>query len=153
MVKVPVYDRPGDLERPVMAQMLAFPVPVADGVVSPPLAPDAPAIDRTHLFRMTLGDHDLECEVLQLFDQQAGLLLARMAEADAAGVAALAHTLKGSARGVGAFGVARAAEAVEDAAKAKTSDKTGSAELVSAMSLLSSAIVDAHAAIAEILQA
>jgi HPt (histidine-containing phosphotransfer) domain-containing protein len=138
-----------------MAQMLAFPVPVADRVVSPPLAPDAQAIDRTHLFRMTLGDHDLECEVLRLFDQQAGLLLARMAEADAAGVAALAHTLKGSARGVGAFGVARAAEAVEDAAKAseKTSDKTGSAELPPAMSVLSSAIVDAHAAIAEILQA
>jgi HPt (histidine-containing phosphotransfer) domain-containing protein len=138
-----------------MAQMLAFPVPVADRVVSPPLAPDAQAVDRTHLFRMTLGDHDLECEVLRLFDQQAGLLLARMAEADTAGVAALAHTLKGSARGVGAFGVARAAEAVEDAAKAsdKTSDKTSSAELPPAMSVLSSAIVDAHAAIAEILQA
>jgi HPt (histidine-containing phosphotransfer) domain-containing protein len=136
-----------------MAQMLAFPVPVADRVVSPPLAPDAQAIDRTHLFRMTLGDHDLECEVLRLFDQQAGLLLARMAEADAAGVAALAHTLKGSARGIGAFGVARAAEAVEDAVKAKTSDKTGSAELPPALSVLSSAIVDAHAAIAEILQA
>jgi HPt (histidine-containing phosphotransfer) domain-containing protein len=151
MVKVPVYQGLGDLEHPAMAQMLAFPVPVADRVVSPPLAPDAQAIDRTHLFRMTLGDHDLECEVLRLFDQQAGLLLARMAEADASGVAALAHTLKGSARGVGAFGVARAAEAVEDAAK--TSDKTGSAELPPAMSVLSSAIVDAHTAIAEILQA
>ena len=136
-----------------MAQLLAFPVLVADKVVSPPLAPEAQVIDRTHLFRMTLGDHDLECEVLRLFDQQAGLLLARMVEADAAGIAALAHTLKGSAGGVGAFGVARAAEAVEAAAKTKTSDKTGAGELPPAMSVLSSAIVDAHAAIAEILRA
>ena len=43
-------------------------------------APAAPAaaIDRGHLARMTFGDRSLEREVLQLFDRQAGLLLARM---------------------------------------------------------------------------
>ena len=62
---------------------------------------------------MTLGERSLEREVLQLFDRQSTLLLARMRAADAGGVGALAHTLKGSARGIGAWRVARAAEAVE----------------------------------------
>jgi HPt (histidine-containing phosphotransfer) domain-containing protein len=130
-----------------MAEMLDFPLIVVDKVASPPLAPDAQPIDRAHLFRMTLGDHSLECEVLQLFDQQAGMLLARMGEADTAGVAALAHTLQGSARGVGAWGVARAAETLEIAARAKT------VELQSAMNMLSSATDEARRAIAELLRA
>ena len=130
-----------------MAEMLDFPVMVVDKVASPPLAPDAQPIDRAHLFRMTLGDHSLECEVLQLFDQQAGMLLARMGEADPAGVATLAHTLLGSARGVGAWGVARAAETLEIAARAKT------VELQSAMNMLSSATDEARRAIAELLRA
>jgi len=76
---------------------------------------DEPAIDQTHLFRMTLGDHGLEREVLALFDRQADLLLPRIRRGDPALAAASAHTLKGSALGIGAFGVARAAEAVEQA--------------------------------------
>jgi hypothetical protein len=96
---------------------------------------------------MTLGDHKLECEVLQLFDQQAGLLLARMGEADPAGVAALAHTLQGSARGVGAWGIARAAEALETAARGKT------VELQAAMNALSVATHETRRAIAELLRA
>jgi HPt (histidine-containing phosphotransfer) domain-containing protein len=130
-----------------MAQMLDFPVIVTDKVASPPLAPDAQPIDRAHLFRMTLGDHSLECEVLQLFDQQAGLLLARMVDADPAGVAALAHTLLGSARGVGAWGIARAAEALESAAKAKPAD------LQPAIDVLWSATDEARRAIALLLRA
>jgi HPt (histidine-containing phosphotransfer) domain-containing protein len=78
---------------------------------------DAPAaIDRTHLSRMTFGDAGLERELLQLFDRQAELLLARMRTGDAKAVGTLAHTLKGSALGVGAQPVAAAAEAVEQAA-------------------------------------
>jgi Hpt domain len=130
-----------------MADMLDFPVVVTDKVASPPLAPEAQPIDRAHLFRMTLGDHSLECEVLALFDQQAGLLLARMGETDPAGVAALAHTLQGSARGIGAWGIARAAEALEVAARAKT------VELQPAMNVLSSATDEARRAIAELLRA
>ena len=48
-----------------MADMLEFPI-VDNVVVAPPLAPETQPIDRTHLFRMTLGDHALECEVLRL---------------------------------------------------------------------------------------
>lgn len=72
-------------------------------------------IDRDHLARMTLGDRSLEREVLELFDRQASVLLGRLRTADAAAVAALAHTLKGSALGVGAIAVAEAAAAVEKA--------------------------------------
>lgn len=76
----------------------------------------APIIDRTHLARMTYGDRSLERELLELFDRQAGILLARMRDGEAAAVAALAHTLKGSAVGIGAVGVAEAAAAAERAA-------------------------------------
>ena len=70
-------------------------------------------IDLVHLARMTLGERSLEREVLQLFDRQAMLLLGRMQSAPAGALPSLAHTLKGSARAIGAGGVARAAEAVE----------------------------------------
>jgi len=101
-----------------------------------------PPIDLKHLFRMTLGDHGLEHEVLALFDRQVGLLMARMETLDAPGVAALAHTLKGSARGVGAWPMARAAEAVEEA---------GPADLASAVAALITAAAETRAAIADIL--
>jgi HPt (histidine-containing phosphotransfer) domain-containing protein len=78
----------------------------------------AAAIDRGHLAGMTFGDRSLERELLQLFDRQAALLIGRMRSSDAAAVGALAHTLKGSAVAVGALGVGRAAEAVEQAATA-----------------------------------
>jgi hypothetical protein len=83
-------------------------------VPSPALVPDPP-VDRAHLFRMTLGDHGLEGEVLRLFDRQANMLIARMATAQPACVKALAHTLDGSARGVGAWRVSQAAQDVERA--------------------------------------
>ena len=84
----------------------------ADWVVSPPLAPDGPAIDVDHLARMTLGERELEREVLGLFAQQANDLLVRLEKLPREG-AALAHTLKGSARGIGAFLVAEAADNLE----------------------------------------
>ena len=86
-----------------------------------PAAPAA-AIDRGQLARMTFGDRSLEREVLQLFDRQAGLLLARMHSGEPAAVATLAHTLKGSAASIGATGVVRAAAAVEQAAGAAERD-------------------------------
>jgi HPt (histidine-containing phosphotransfer) domain-containing protein len=73
------------------------------------------AIDVEHLSRMTLGERSLEREVLALFNRQADMLLPRIRRGDPALAAASAHTLKGSAVGIGAFGVARAAEAVEQA--------------------------------------
>jgi HPt (histidine-containing phosphotransfer) domain-containing protein len=137
-----------------MAEMLDFPALVVDSVeksvdtiVAPPLAPDAQSIDRAHLFRMTLGDHGLECEVLQLFDQQARMLIARMGEVNAAGIAALAHTLHGSARAIGAWAIAGAAEALEAAAK------NNSAELRSAKQRLARTVDDARRTIAALLLA
>ncbi|MGE0566145.1 MAG: Hpt domain-containing protein [Pseudolabrys sp.] len=78
-------------------------------------APDASGelLDRDHLAQMTLGDTKLEREILALFERQAELLLERMRMLPPPAVSTLAHTLKGSARGIGAWNVARAAEAVE----------------------------------------
>lgn len=79
-------------------------------------------IDAPHLARMTLGDRGLEREVLELFVRQTTIILDRIARAEPAIAAAAAHTLKGSARGIGAWRVARAAEMVEEAARTGASD-------------------------------
>jgi HPt (histidine-containing phosphotransfer) domain-containing protein len=76
-------------------------------------------LDDDHLGRMTLGDPDLEREVLEIFARQTTLSLNRLVGAEPARAAAVAHTLKGSARGVGAWRVARAAERLEQAAAGK----------------------------------
>jgi HPt (histidine-containing phosphotransfer) domain-containing protein len=91
---------------------------------SPPLAPDDGPIDNAHLDRMTLGDIALEHEVLAMFSAQAVGLIGRLAVLSSDGRSsegrsseslALAHTLKGSARAIGAFRVGDAAEALEAA--------------------------------------
>ena len=92
------------------------------------------AIDLQHLARMTLGERSLEREVLALFDRQAELLLPRIRKSTQPVAAATAHTLKGSALGIGAFAVARAAEAVE-----RASDK----DLHNAVETLRTALVAA----------
>ncbi len=79
---------------------------------SPPLAPDDGPIDIEHLQRMTLGDAGLEREVLAMFSAQAVSLAGALASLPA-DAGALAHTLKGSARAIGAFGVAEAAARLE----------------------------------------
>lgn len=99
-------------------------------------------IDEAHLGRMTLGDRSLEREVLEIFARQTVLMLKRIAGADLALAAAAAHTLKGSARGIGAWRVAQAAEAVERAA-GEDDDKTFSA----AISELEAASLEVRAAI------
>ncbi|MBL8565433.1 MAG: Hpt domain-containing protein [Hyphomicrobiaceae bacterium] len=77
------------------------------------------AIDHEHLARYTLGNHDLEIEVLELFAGEAPRTLARLRAAAEADVVPprdwqlASHTLKGSARAVGAWKVASAAEAAE----------------------------------------
>lgn len=80
-------------------------------------APESPlTIDEVHLERMTLGDRSLEREVLEIFARQTTLTLERIADSGPARAAAAAHTLKGSARGIGAWRVALAAERLEEAA-------------------------------------
>jgi HPt (histidine-containing phosphotransfer) domain-containing protein len=112
----------------------AFPMPDAADVT----------IDHEHLARMTFGDRELARELLDLFDRQAALLIDRMAGSDPAAVAALAHTLKGSALGIGAGGVARAAEALE---RAMTPG-----EGARALDNLTRAVSAAHRTIAEMLR-
>ena len=116
---------------------------------SPPLAPDDGPLDSGHLARMTLGDAGLEREVLAMFSGQAAGLMARLAglpsdarslETRSSEVLVLAHTLKGSARAIGAFRVADATEALEaairngdDAAQALAGLKQAVAEARSAI--------------------
>jgi HPt (histidine-containing phosphotransfer) domain-containing protein len=116
-----------------------------DMMAAPSMAPGEQAIDFEHLSKMTLGERSLEREVLELFDQQATMLTGRMREAAPAVIAASAHTLKGSARGIGAWRVARAADAVERAACNQT-------QLKLAVDRLGASVSEAKAVIAEVLR-
>jgi hypothetical protein len=95
---------------------------------------------------MTAGEKALQREVLELFALQADVLLARMQEQTPTAIGALAHTLNGSARGIGAWSVAEAAEAVERCAA-----KSGN--VAPALARLGAAVVEAQAAIVEMLRA
>ena len=71
-------------------------------------------VDLVHLSRYTLGERELEAEVLELFCTQAMIYLERLRQAgsdkdwkDAA------HSLKGSAAAIGAWRAAEAAERAE----------------------------------------
>jgi HPt (histidine-containing phosphotransfer) domain-containing protein len=112
-----------------------------------PLPASAEPIDLAHLARMTLGERGLEAEVLTLFDRQAAVLLARMRDCAPAAVAAFAHTLKGSARGIGAWRVAEAAAAVE-----RDAIRSDAGEVAAALARLAAAVDEAKAAIADRLQ-
>jgi HPt (histidine-containing phosphotransfer) domain-containing protein len=71
-------------------------------------------IDWTHLSRFTLNDRALEQEVLGLFAMEAPHYLARMQTATSRqDWIEAAHTLKGSARAVGAWAIAECAQAAE----------------------------------------
>jgi len=99
-------------------------------------------LDVDHLGRMTHGDRGLEREVLQLFDRQAAMLADRLRDATAQVAALCAHTLKGSARGIGAWRLARAAEQLESVAA------VGEPEMTAAIALLVGAVDETRAAIA-----
>jgi HPt (histidine-containing phosphotransfer) domain-containing protein len=72
------------------------------------------AIDFAYLKKFTLGNRDLEREVLYLFAQHSPGYLANLRQAGSAKAwRDAAHTLKGSARAVGAWRVAKMAEAAE----------------------------------------
>jgi HPt (histidine-containing phosphotransfer) domain-containing protein len=101
------------------------------------------AIDETHLSRMTLGDRRLEREVLEIFVRQTTIMLDRILGAEPALAAAAAHTLKGSARGIGAWRVARAADLLEQAA---TGDG-GEGDIAASIEELKAASLEASAAI------
>ena len=76
------------------------------GVASP--------IDLEHLQRYTLSDRELETELLGLFHTQSEQCLQSLRAAPNVNAwREAAHTLKGSAAGVGAFAVAEAAKLAE----------------------------------------
>ncbi|MEI9885642.1 MAG: Hpt domain-containing protein [Rhizomicrobium sp.] len=74
-------------------------------------------IDLDHLARYTGGDKAINAEVMRLFDAQASELVARLhsiLEArDAKSWKEVTHTLKGAARGIGAFPMGEAAACCE----------------------------------------
>jgi HPt (histidine-containing phosphotransfer) domain-containing protein len=104
-------------------------------------------VDLVHLARMTLGERSLEREVLQLFDRQVATLMARIQAAPAQDIAPLVHTLKGSARAIGATAVARAAEAAE------LMDGAAAADLKRSLATLRATTDEARAFIADLLRA
>lgn len=86
---------------------------------SPGDANSRPALDLVHLARQTLGDRDLETELLGLFVRQACTLVGTLQAAVESGgslppgSAAPLHTLCGSARAVGCWAVSETASAME----------------------------------------
>ncbi|MDB5580180.1 MAG: histidine kinase [Bradyrhizobium sp.] len=93
---------------------------------------------------MTLGDAGLEREVLAMFSAQTVSLIGTLASLPPQ-AGALAHTLKGSARAIGAFAVADAAERLEAAIQ-----KGG--DLSASLAGLKDAVTEARAAIDAILR-
>ncbi|SFG54643.1 Hpt domain-containing protein [Methylobacterium gossipiicola] len=90
-------------------------------------------IDHNHLSAQTGGDPDLTREILDLFARQCRTLLAGITDSaqPARDRADLAHTLKGSALGVGAGAVAAASANLEtDLRAGRAPDPTPLAEAV-----------------------
>lgn len=110
---------------------------------SPPLAPGHCAIDLVYLRRMTLGDETLEREVLGMFRDQTDALVARLAGKPSDALD-LAHTLKGSARAIGAFDLGEAAYLLENALRANS-------DFVLVFQQLKQAVAETFAAIDEAL--
>ena len=78
-------------------------------------------VDLVHLARQSLGDRSLELEILGLFASQSELYMSRLANAKTAEERKMAaHTILGSARGIGAWDVAKEAQAIELDGKVKS---------------------------------
>lgn len=77
-------------------------------------------VDLNHLDRYTGGDRAINEEILRLFDDQCVQILTKLeacgdSEADAKSWRERTHTLKGAARGIGAFDLGDAVAAAETA--------------------------------------
>ena len=90
------------------------------------------AIDLDHLARYTGGDKALNTEILKLFDGQVsemvGQLRGILAARDSKRWKEVTHTIKGAARGVGAFAMGEAAAAAEPVDP--TSNQTRAEEVI-----------------------
>ena len=75
---------------------------------------EAVMLDTDHLAKYTLGNHELEREVLHMFIDQTEKYLQRLLNsANEKDWFEASHSLKGSARGIGAFRVGMRAEQLE----------------------------------------
>ena len=76
-----------------------------------------PPVDLAHLARYTGGDSALNAEILRLFSGQSEQLIGRLKltleSGDGRRWREIAHSLKGAARGIGAFDLADFAAAIE----------------------------------------
>jgi len=94
------------------------------------------AIDLDHLARYTGGEKSINSEILRLFDSQIAGMVAELngllQTPDGKRWREIAHTIKGAARGVGAF------EMGDAAAKAEPIDPTNGAEAKAAIQKLES---------------
>jgi HPt (histidine-containing phosphotransfer) domain-containing protein len=103
----------------------------------------SPIFDRAHFDRVTGGDVALQAEIKGLFSEQAAAWEAALSEAALSEPKALrdvAHTIKGSAGGIGLPALAAASDAVEVAAK-------GAPDLAQKVEKLRAALREALAAI------
>ncbi|MBX9741464.1 MAG: Hpt domain-containing protein [Beijerinckiaceae bacterium] len=109
------------------------------------------ALDLVYLARQSLGDKKLETELLALFDRQSGQVIERLThikpDADPQWPRDLAHTLTGSARAVGAHGVAAASQAYE----AMLGQSYEPAALATALQILAEEVEIARACIRDVL--
>ena len=91
-------------------------------------------VDLEYLARYTGGDRAINAEVMRLFDSQANELVARLQTIldarDAKSWKEVTHTLKGAARGIGAFAMGDAAARCEPV---DLSDRAGAAAAIDAL--------------------
>ena len=75
---------------------------------------NAKPVDLVHLGNQTQGDEALEAEILSMFKAQSQIYMKMMLNScDVTNRIRAAHSLKGAARGIGAFDLADRAEEVE----------------------------------------
>src|SRR3569833_1038810 len=86
---------------------------------SPPAPEIRGPIDMAHLSRQTLGDANLELEVLRLFDEMSHTYYSWLESSTTVEELLVnLHTLKGAAAGIGAFGLAELTRVTESELKA-----------------------------------
>ncbi|MCU0830776.1 MAG: Hpt domain-containing protein [Rhizobiaceae bacterium] len=93
------------------AEQIAFVSPAGERLTPSRERP----VDMVHLARQSFGDKALETEILSLFRQQLALTSGQLKATSGLERKRVAHTIKGSAKAVGAFALARIAARIEDA--------------------------------------
>ncbi len=94
--------------------ILAFSNPIEVETRIPTCPSAGNPVDLVHLSKQSLGDRSLEQEILALFMSQSVLYIDRLENATTDDERKMAaHTILGSARGLGAWQVAREAEIIQ----------------------------------------